>query len=327
MKSPSFVDAEERMAEEGAAFLHANNTKYEEHPMRLLGAALCALLVLQTTSFGLIRSHFERHACDTVILGISEIAKGSISLVATRWHTEHDVIFFDVRSWMYASVPGILYTIMNGIGMGVTPYINATVFSIIMQMKLVFTLLLSATILRRRFTSGQYISVMSVMIGTIAMVVSTRRKTGTDDDGVRDVYLWAVLALFFETFLSGMSTIYVQSMFQQDKRAIWHRNVQLAVFGLLLCSVRGAIMQECAHTTSLNGHDMVLIFLNVVGGILVAFALLYAGGVEKCVATCLSVVCTIVSEKVIWKMDNMSIESTLIALLVVFSVAQYHASS
>jgi len=258
----------------------------------------------------------------------------------------------DFDAWGRAAVPGAVYCLMNVISMKCTPYVSATFFAVLMQLKLVFTAAFSWACLGTTYTRPRLLSIALVLCGTIALVLA-------DDDGRRrppspvategedaaapphpprvalasdpDAWrAWAVVGLVGETMLSGLTTVYMQRMLARDAAspaALCWRNVQLAVIGSLL--LLDGVWNEDACTTSwrqVGLNDVAVVGLAAAGGALVALTLVSAGGIDKCVATCLSVALTAIVEALVWTNEFTPLQGVL-AAVVALAVAQYGATA
>lgn len=282
------------------------------------GPLICLLLAFQTSAHGILRSTIPRHGCNDGILLITEMVKGAFSLGMAIF-LEDPASVWCLDGWFKVLPIGVLYAVMNAISMACTPHVSATLFSVIMQLKLVFTYVLTLLCRRRSTTLSKCLTICNITLATIGVIWVT--STTLDDT----YEMWAVAGLVFETFLSGLATLYMQSLLTDKiQDVLWSRNVQLALVGSVIFTFRG--YTSCSDTAWLpNAAEWWIVFTGSVGGVLVALALIFAGGVEKCIATCTSVVLTVLGEVLFFHRETHPLQ-LIMCLIVVLCVAQYHAA-
>ena len=168
------------------------------------GPIICLLLAFQTSAHGILRSTTPRHGCNDGILLVTEMIKGAFSLGMAIFLEDAATVWSD--GWFKVLPMGILYAIMNAISMACTPHVSATLFSVIMQLKLVFTYVLTLLCRRQTTTLSKCLTICNITLATISVIWVT---STTLDDTYEP---WAVLGLVFETFLSGCATLYMQTL-------------------------------------------------------------------------------------------------------------------
>tara|TARA_B100000683_G_scaffold259925_1_gene284206 strand:- start:496 stop:1413 length:918 start_codon:yes stop_codon:yes gene_type:complete len=256
---------------------------------RRIGVAAACLTSLQFSAFALFRTHLARGACDATILAGSELLKLLSALVGCALTGEWPV---HINSWFEVLPLTLCFIAMNIIAMYCTTLVSASLFVVLMQLKLVFTTLLSLACLNRRFGLTKLLSLALIVVGCV-----TSSHTSSDTKGG---VLIGICGLVLETFMSGASSVYAQALL--SKANIWCRNVQLAAVSMLTyVIVIIPIDARCvrAPPRAMNWEDIILVLLSAMGGICVAFTLKYAGAVEKTVATSASIVLTTTFESLL----------------------------
>lgn len=261
--------------------------------------ALIAVVItsIQFTSFAVARTHLSRGMCDTDILMCSEFVKLSISCVVLGLCATPDAEDW-LNSWMQVLPLAVCFAVMNSLGMWCSRHVNASLFAIVMQLKVLFTALCSELCLQRSLNCTHRIALALIMVGVLGTCIHDTSHSSSD------VRTWAVAGLIIETFLSGVSNVYTQYLMQTS--CLWRRNVQLATYSILLYAI---VRHNDARCTSrfpigtpvaiLTSNDIVIISLGAIGGLAVAATLRFAGAIEKTIATSSSTVLTIVAEAII----------------------------
>jgi drug/metabolite transporter superfamily protein YnfA len=127
--------------------------------------------------------------------------------------------------------------------------------------------------------------------------------------------------LVTETFLSGVSTIYTQRLFDGSIELMWKRNVQMSIFGMVMFAIMASKNSSCDRWPA--SYDIGRAACGASGGILVALSLAHAKAVEKCIATSVSVISIVLIESFLWSKNESSSELILLSFVIVLVVYQY----
>lgn len=246
---------------------------------------VCFMVSVQFATFAILRSHMERHACDTTILMHAEILKFVASSLIGK------CVFGDLVSWRSSLLPTLCFGVMNLLSMWCTRKgVEASVFVVLMQLKLVFTALFSRAVLKRSFSVIKTLALLSVCLGCIG-------ATSVETQPSVETHKMAILGLVVETCISGFSSVFIQKLFNNNLERMWSRNIQLAALSTVMYASLG-IYEDCS-LVSMSVQDVVLAVVSAGGGVLVALSLVFAGAVEKTVATSAAIVFTIAAEWII----------------------------
>merc|ERR1712232_526215 len=94
---------------------------------------------------------------------------------------------------------------------------------------------------------------------------------------------------------SGLGGVYLEKVLKQSDMSIWMRNIQLAMFGSIL-AILGVMMQDYAavRASGFNqGYSFLVwavIFVQAVGGLIVAAVMKYADNILKCFGNAVSII-------------------------------------
>ena len=282
-----------------------------------LKGIICTLLLLQSTFHTIVRAKYKRSLCNTTLLIYTELCKLIISIGLTVTVHKSFVELNSFQAWLRVLPLGITFTLMNYISLYCTELVTASTFSMIMQLKLVFTYGFSVMFKVDTCNYQKVVSILTISAGTAAIISQTNHVERKDYSS-----MFALLGLVVETILSGLSTVYMKSVLQDSN--IWERNVQIASIILIVCTLRHIYSQgECASIYSAGIVDASIIILGAIGGILVALTIKFVGGVEKCVTTCTSVVLTCFLEALIWS-EVFNTTQELVSFIVILAVLQFH---
>lgn len=271
-----------------------------------LPAIVCALTCAQFTGYALYRSHAVRGVCDADTLMASEAMKLTFSVCVCVFQKK---LYFPVlKSWLESLIPTLCFLIMNMIAFHCTTLVSASVFVVLMQLKLVFTSLLSYVCLDRSNSMARWFAVGFVALGCVG---ATRPPTAgiVGNDG----FWWGVGGLVLETVVSSGCAVYMQRLLQVD---LWMRNIQLASLSLVLYLAVHLFDARCAAPSTWGFNDIGLATLGAFGGIVVALTLRYAGATEKTLSTSMSIVITSAIESFLTG-NTLTVQSAAASLTVI----------
>lgn len=249
-----------------------------------LGYSFAMLTCIQFTAFALARGNFPRGACDVSLLLGTEFVKLICATLGCQITGEYPS---NVKDWLDVLPVVFSFVIMNVISMWCTTLVPPSLFVTIMQLKLVFTALMSKTCTGRVLSTPRWFALMFVMLGVVGS--SQRMMLSASDHENTLLFVAGILGLLFETFLSGVSAVYMQTLLETGP---WPRNFQLASISTVVYIVALRLDPRCRHRLEYTSYDCILVVLGATGGILVAMTLRYAGAVEKTIATSASIVLT-----------------------------------
>lgn len=238
------------------------------------------LLCLQNSSYTLLRRYSRGILQETYtassLLMVSEVMKLVFSFVMldpiqTSESSEKGGWLRTLQLQMQAAVhaikngremlvPAVTYLGMNLLSFVSIDRVDATVFSMCAQLKILATALWTKFVLGRIFTSLQWRSLWmlttSVTIITYQMGKSGQNAHG--DASKKDVALWefcmGVCAVLVEVMLSGWIGVYFEKYLKDRTSAfsVWARNLQLSFWSIIVYSVQIAA-KTCSEALS-NGN-------------------------------------------------------------------------
>lgn len=265
----------------------------------VISYGICLLIAIQFTTFSIFRSHLAKNIPQSSILFWSEVIKFTCSILMTKFRVSGSI-----KSWIMTLVPSVIYIVMNSLTLWATTFVSASLFTILNNLKLVFTAILAYVLLNVRLSITQCLCLCLIVNGCIGSTISScihleinRTNTLLQNDVYSLSYEnLAILAIIFETFLSGLSSVLIQNLYQDSLKTFWERNVQLALNSMILYSGMTYFEVGKFVVVEIYLSDLLIILTASIGGILVGFSIFYAGAVEKTIATSSAVCMTMVVE-------------------------------
>ena len=183
-------------------------------------------------------------------------------------------------SFIYGSMNILSFIALRNIGAGL--------FTIFAQLKILSTAMMSAIVLRRRYSSARWRALISLMLGVLLF----SEPVWNTDNGGKSVNGGSTMlgcgAVLIEVWLSGFASIYFEKVVKTDaeQMTIWERNFQLAMWSFPI--YMGFIVFEGGGKAGfLGGWSTTAFMLSVLGaagGLLVALSIKYGDSILKTLA-------------------------------------------
>ena len=265
------------------------------------------VLFLQNSSFALARANIKDVTPIPTVLLYVELIKFIFSLTHTRKHIKRN--FENI----YTVIPPLLcFIVMNLISYWTITVVSASYYTVMMQLKILWTILLTYIVLRKRYSFPQYISVIIICICCIN--ISLKEQIINNDTTIL-----ALVGLIAETLLSCLCAVYMQKIIKNSFDELWIRNTQMSFFSMLFYIV---VIEYFNLTFIPTKVGILFSFLGAFGGILVALSLFYCGALTKVISTSTSIVLTTICETVIRK-ETLKFTLTCFYIIVSLSVLLY----
>eukprot|EP00933_Yihiella_yeosuensis_P083410 TRINITY_DN97625_c0_g1_i1.p1 TRINITY_DN97625_c0_g1~~TRINITY_DN97625_c0_g1_i1.p1 ORF type:complete len:359 (-),score=65.96 TRINITY_DN97625_c0_g1_i1:13-1089(-) len=190
-------------------------------------------------------------------------------------------------------VPSMLYTVQNNLLFISLSNLSGAVYQVTYQLKILTTAVLSVIILQKALGVQKWTALLLLTVG-VALIQFPRGDSAesSPSEGNPMVGLVAVLSA---CMTSGLAGVYLEKILKQTDSSIWMRNIQLASIGGILaffgCFMQdGAAIKEHGFLQGYSGLVWMVIFLQAVGGLVVAAVLKYADNLLKCFGNACSIV-------------------------------------
>jgi UDP-sugar transporter A1/2/3 len=220
----------------------------------------------------------------------------------------------DSREMLKLSVPSILYAVQNNLLFIALAHLPAAVYAVSYQLKILTTAVFSGIILGRKLSIEQWISLIMLTYGVALMQSGYRRGIS----GLVDNATWVgFIAVLCACFTSSFAGVYMEKLLKSTATSLWLRNVQLAAIGspVTFAAVLWYDGDRVREGGLLQGFDATvwaIVFINALGGLVIAAVLRYADNIMKCFASAAGIVfvCLISSLQGDYMFDNSKIIGT-----------------
>ena len=210
----------------------------------------------------------------------------------------------DMRNTLLLIVPASAYNFQTSMEYVALANLNAAMFSVLVQTKLLTTALFSVTILQKRL---KYIQVISLMLLTVGVMLCNLRadSDSTSKDAAKNVSK-GIMATLGIALSSGFASVYTEKVIKgsgiprkvnMDDYGLAYTQVQLAGMSILAIGLYAvvrdwSVISEYGLFHNFTGGAALSCFMSGMGGLVVAGVLKYADSILKGYATALSVVMT-----------------------------------
>jgi len=127
-------------------------------------------------------------------------------------------------------IPAFLFTIQTNLVYLAISNLDAAVFQVTFQIKILTTALFTVILLNRSLRCSQWLSLVLLCIGiSIIQIqnVSSQSSSGEDHKNA----LYGLFCVILACVLSGLAGVYFEKILKNSKVSIWVRNIQLGLFG------------------------------------------------------------------------------------------------
>lgn len=215
------------------------------------------------------------------------------SSIAEVYNQIEQQIFKNPMDSLKTGVPAFLYTIQTNLVYVAISNLDAAVFQVTFQVKILTTAVFMVVLLKKSLRSTQWISLVILVIGiSIIQVQNVNSSKQTDDSSSPFLGLFSVITA---CILSGLAGVYFEKILKNSKVSIWVRNIQLGMFGSIFALITAYTSDyENIQTKGFFFGYTTAVWINIViqaaGGLLVALVIKYADNILKGFATSIAII-------------------------------------
>ncbi|XP_062590188.1 UDP-galactose translocator-like [Saccostrea cucullata] len=224
------------------------------------------------------------------------------------------------------SVPSIIYTLQNNLLFVAVSNLDAAVFQVTYQLKILTTALFSVIMLGKPLSRLQWVSLFILFCG-VALVQIQPTDSSQSKVPVKQNPLLGLIAVLVQCCLSGFAGVYFEKILKGTKQSIWLRNFELGMIGTIIGFVTMELNdgQKVSEKGFFFGYDYVVwtvICLQSFGGLVVAIVVKYADNILKGFATSGAIIISCIAAIYFFNF-HLSLQFFVGASLVIISVFMY----
>lgn len=232
-------------------------------------------------------------------------------------------IYSDKSTLLKTSIPSTLYVLQNNLQYLATSNLPAEIYQVLIQMKLITTALLSSSVLGRKLSNAQWMSIVMLFVGVAIVQLSLQTsKAITNFNPVV-----GITAVLVSCVTSGFAGVYNEKLLKDDSTSLWARNVQLSTISFLLsvfpCIADGVGIFQRGFFYGYSPLVLSVILLQALGGIIVSIVVKNTGSIVKGFATSGSIVLSCIFSTFLFSDITMNAQFLAGTALVVLSTFAY----
>ncbi|XP_013784885.1 CMP-sialic acid transporter 1-like [Limulus polyphemus] len=134
----------------------------------------------------------------------------------------------NLRPSLIFMFPSLIYAITSNIFLYALTFITPAVWIVLIQSKVVFTLIIYRLVFRKIVTSSQWVAAVLFILAIAISQIRSLTMEGTPAP------LMAILLSFVNSILASVVSVYTEVLFKNDSRSFWEQQIQLYCFGTVL---------------------------------------------------------------------------------------------
>eukprot|EP00980_Cylindrotheca_fusiformis_P025562 scaffold14082_cov135-Cylindrotheca_fusiformis.AAC.1 len=275
-----------------------------------MGLKVLILLAVQNSSKNLlmrfVMKEKPKFLTSAAVIG-SECTKLTLSLIYILFWERKPISsiiqYFrnDMKNTMLVAVPASAYNLQTSLEYIALANLDAAMFSVLVQSKLLFTASFAALVLGKKL---KYIQVISLVLLTVGVMLCNMKFDAQSEDEKKDSFK-GICATLGIAVSSGFASVYTEKVIKAHRAnspvsgsySLAYTQVQLAAMSLLTIGVYAMIhdfqtIVQYGLFYQFNFGAFLTVLNSAIGGLIVAGVLKYADSILKGYATAISVIMT-----------------------------------
>ncbi|PAA74495.1 hypothetical protein BOX15_Mlig026239g2, partial [Macrostomum lignano] len=275
------------------------------------------LLVLQTSSV-VLAMRYTRSAAEpgqklyltsTAVVMAEAVKLLTCLLLVAREHgfsarlTIRDLRTELLVNWqdtLKLAVPAGLYTLQNNLLFIALSHLNAALYQVTYQLKILTTAVFSVLMLRKAISGTKWLALLILFTGVALVQLpsqddSSSAAATSEQSASLSSQMVGLVAVLSACCSSGFAGVYFEKILKGSQASVWMRNIQLGLFGALLGlgGVAASDWQRVAADGFFQGYTgwvWLVIGLHAFGGLVIAAVIKYADNILKGFANAVSII-------------------------------------
>eukprot|EP00301_Raphidiophrys_heterophryoidea_P026858 c935_g1_i1.p1 GENE.c935_g1_i1~~c935_g1_i1.p1 ORF type:complete len:343 (+),score=81.67 c935_g1_i1:27-1031(+) len=198
------------------------------------------------------------------------------------------------------SIPSLIYTIQNNLLYLALSNLNAVIYQVCYQLKILTTALFSVVMLGKHLSWIKWLALLVLTCGVAVVQTSTVTTPSTTESS-----FVGFVAVLLACLTSGFSGVYFERILKGSNTTLWVRNIQMGVTSVLLSfiNVYSTDREAVLRDGFFYGYSWVVIgviLLQALGGLTVAVVVKYADNILKGFAASYSIVASLLLDMVLF---------------------------
>uniref|UniRef100_A0AAF5PP49 UDP-galactose transporter n=3 Tax=Wuchereria bancrofti TaxID=6293 RepID=A0AAF5PP49_WUCBA len=240
----------------------------------------------------------------TTVVYLSEIIKMTIALFFVFQINNYNVkeftkcikkeYFGKPKDLLKMTFPSIAYALQNNLDFVALSNLNAGIYHVTTQLKVVTTAVFMMIILGRRFSGTRWLSIFLLFGGVAAVELSINERSVREKSD--ENYLLGLSAVLLTCVTAGFAGVYFEYMLKDGSETpFWIRNLQMYSCGVVSAAL-GCILSEWNRILTkgffygYNSNVIAIILFLSLGGIFISLVMKYLDNLCKSFASAMSII-------------------------------------
>uniref|UniRef100_A0A914C1Q1 UDP-galactose transporter n=2 Tax=Acrobeloides nanus TaxID=290746 RepID=A0A914C1Q1_9BILA len=234
---------------------------------------------------------------------------------------------------MKMSVPSIAYALQNNLDFIALSNLDAGVYQVTTQLKVVTTAIFMMIFLSRRFSLRRWIAISLLFCG-VALVqlnsVGEKSKNAVLNGNVEN-YLVGITAVLCTCATAGFAGVYFEKMLKDGSNTpFWIRNLQMYSCGVV-SAFAGCFVSDIETIRAkgfFHGYSMLVVFIIAFlscGGIYISLVMKHLDNLHKSFASAVSIILVTIFSLLIFEAVHIGIFFVLGTTIVCFAIMLYNS--
>uniref|UniRef100_A0A914W947 Uncharacterized protein n=1 Tax=Plectus sambesii TaxID=2011161 RepID=A0A914W947_9BILA len=242
-----------------------------------------------------------------------------------------DVEFFGrPMELLKMSVPSIAYAVQNNLDFVALSNLDAGVYQVTTQLKVVTTAVFMVIMLRRRYSARRWFAITLLFAGVAAVQMDAAAENSTSNDSDKN-YTLGLIAVLSTCFTAGFAGVYFEKMLKDGgSTPFWIRNLQMYTCGIISASL-ACVVKDGANISRVGffyGYDSkvyCIVGLLGMGGIYISLVMKHLDNLHKSFASAFSIILVVIMSY--WMFANVHIGGFFLlgSAVVCFAVLLYNS--
>eukprot|EP01064_Diplonema_japonicum_P000679 TRINITY_DN10443_c0_g3_i7.p3 TRINITY_DN10443_c0_g3~~TRINITY_DN10443_c0_g3_i7.p3 ORF type:complete len:347 (+),score=96.03 TRINITY_DN10443_c0_g3_i7:1336-2376(+) len=192
------------------------------------------------------------------------------------------------KDMLLLAVPALLYLVQNNLLFFAMEKLDAAVYQVTYQLKILTTAICTVLMLDRRLTLQQWAALIMLTVGvSLAQLQPPSAAEDSDAGTSLSAQTAGIMALLVACFTSGFAGVYTEKLLKQTQTTLWIRNIQLAAWSVVagFIGIYGTSDYETIKSKGFfDGYTnvvWVVVLLQACSGIVVALVIKIADNIVK----------------------------------------------
>ena len=195
------------------------------------------------------------------------------------------------REALKMAVPAGCYTLQNNLLFVALANLEATLFQVTYQLKLLVTALFMVVLLGKSLTMFKWLALILLFVGIVLTQIKAdlvAKKQGTTEQTINGLTAVVVCSVS-----SAFASVYFEKVLKAASSSLPVKNIQLSIFSIMFAFPVYSLVDGKSLSEFFTGYDVAvayLVFNQAAGGLLVALVIKYADNILKGFATSVAIV-------------------------------------